>query len=45
MDEAFKLISLTRNEIGKKRDLEVLKAGTKTYDGLKKNLFFDVMKK
>ena len=44
-EEAFKLISLTKNEKGKKRDLQVLEAGTKTYDGLKKKLFSDVMKK
>ena len=44
-DEAFKLISLTRNKIGKKRDLQVLEAGTKTYDDLKKKLFSDVLKK
>ena len=44
-EEAFKLISLTKNEKGKKRDLQVLEAGTKTYDSLKKKLFSDVMKK
>ena len=44
-DEAYKLICLTRNEIGKKRDLQVLEAGTKTYDGLKKKFFSDATKK